>query len=92
MAYKVLQSFRDEQTRIVYKTGSEYPTDAPANRIEKLTKLSFIEEAEENNADEIEATVSEKNTVDEIKALLDAKGIQYQSKATKAELLSLLEE
>ena len=89
MAYKVLQSFRDEQTRIVYKTGSEYPTDAPANRIEKLTKLSFIEETEENNADE---TVSEKNTVDEIKTLLDAKGIQYQSKSTKAELLSLLEE
>ncbi|MBU7450664.1 HeH/LEM domain-containing protein [Leuconostoc citreum] len=86
MAYKVLQSFRDIQTRVVYNPGSAYPADAPADRIEKLTGLSFIA------ADEAVETVTDNNTVAEIKALLDAKGIQYQSKSTKAELLSLLED
>ena len=43
MAYKVLQSFRDAQTRVVYKPGNEYPADTPAERIEKLKELAFIE-------------------------------------------------
>ncbi len=86
MAYKVLQSFRDIQTRVVYNPGSAYPADAPADRIEKLTGLSFIA------ADEAVETVTDNNTVAEIKALLDAKGIVYTTSATKAELLALLED
>lgn len=86
MAYKILQSFRDAQTRVVYKPGSEYPADAPADRIEKLTGLSFIA------PDEAVETVTDNNTVAEIKALLDAKGIVYTTSATKAELLALLED
>lgn len=87
MAYKVLQSFRDEQSRVVYKPGSIYPTDSPAERIEKLINLSFIIEILE----EVE-TITDKNTVDEIKAFLDAKNIKYAAKATKSELLALLED
>lgn len=85
MAYKVLQSFRDAQTRVVYRPGNEYPSDAPDDRIEKLTKLAFIK------GEAVENKLSESNTVAEIKAVLDEKGITYQSTATKAELLALLE-
>lgn len=88
MAYKVLQSFRDAQTRVVYKPGSEYPADAPTDRIEKLTKLSLIEGEVVEKAVE---NVTSNNTVAEIKAFLDAKGIAYPSTATKAELLALSE-
>lgn len=91
MAYKVLQSFRDAQTRVVYKPGNEYPADAPADRIEKLTKLAFIEGEYVENLEEKPEILSESNTVAEIKAFLDEKGITYQSTATKAELLALLE-
>lgn len=99
MAYKVLQSFRDIQTRVVYNPGSAYPADAPADRIEKLTGLSFIapDEAveiktpEETVGKPVE-TVTDNNTVADIKALLDAKGIVYTTSATKAELLALLED
>ncbi|MEX0380461.1 HeH/LEM domain-containing protein [Leuconostoc sp. MS02] len=84
MAYTVLQSFRDELTHIVYKPGVEYPADAPIDRIEKLTSLSVIAETVE--------VVTEANTVGEIKTFLDAKDIEYPTKATKADLLELLED
>lgn len=91
MAYKILQSFRDAQTRVVYKPGSEYPADAPADRVEKLIGLSFIDgEAIEKPIEPVK-NVTSNNTVAEIKAFLDAKGIAYPSTATKAELLELLE-
>ncbi|MCS9991177.1 hypothetical protein [Weissella confusa] len=34
--YEVLQDFTDALTDVVYEVGSEYPADAPAERIEKL--------------------------------------------------------
>lgn len=91
MAYKVLQSFRDAQTRVVYKPGNEYPADTPAERIEKLKELAFIEGEDVENIEGKSETLSASNTVAEIKAVLDEKGITYQSKATKDELLALLE-
>jgi hypothetical protein len=91
MAYKVLQSFRDAQTRVVYRPGNEYPSEVPADRIEKLTKLAFIKGEAVENLEEKPEKLSESNTVAEIKAVLDEKGITYQSTATKAELLALLE-
>lgn len=87
MAYKVLQSFRDVRTRVVYKPGNEYP-NAPTERIEKLISLSFIAEVEEKSVE----AVTKNNTVAEIKAFLDEKDIEYPAKATKSELLELLED
>ena len=44
----------------------------------------------ENKKDSKESPTSD-NTVDEIKAYLDAEGIEYDSKAKKAELLDLID-
>lgn len=90
MAYKVLQNFRDVQTRVVYITGSEYPENSPADRVKKLTDLGYIstEVGEDENPDE---TVKDNKTVAEIKEALAAKNIEYPAKATKSELLALLE-
>nr|WP_236697727.1 HeH/LEM domain-containing protein [Weissella kandleri] len=55
---------------------------------EKEIKINVKAAKEEANADS--AKPSDKNTVAEIKAYLDAKGVDYNSSAKKADLLELV--
>ena len=84
MSYKVLESFRDAQTRVVHLAGTEYPDNVDEDRIKMLQGLGYI------GRDKPEKAVKH-STVAGIKAALDEKGIEYLSSANKAELLALLE-
>lgn len=90
MAYTVLQSFRDIHTRVVHIAGSEYPENSPAERVKKLTDLGYIS-TEVGDDDIPDETGKDNKTVAEIKEVLAAKNIEYPAKATKIELLALLE-
>lgn len=95
MGYKVLNSFRDINTRLIHAVGTEYPDNVGAERIKKLQDLGYIE-SDQDEADEQEAvaeveTVDDSNTKAEIEAYLTKEGIKFPSSATKAELLVLLE-
>lgn len=87
MEIKVLRDFTSNETGHTYRKNDVWPLEADKEkeliegRKEALIKLDLIEEAE----------APKDMTKDEIKAELDAKGIEYDPKATKPELVSLLE-
>ena len=82
MAYKTTTAVRDTQDNgFYYHAGATYPREGlevSKERLETLVKNGYIVKVE--------------LTSKEIKAKLDELGIKYKSSASKAELLTLLEE
>ena len=82
MTYKTTKAVRDTQDNgFFYYAGATYPRqdlEVSKERLETLVKNGYI--------------VKEELTSKEIKAKLDELGIKYKNSASKAELLSLLEE
>ena len=82
MTYKTTTAVRDTQDNgFYYHAGATYPREGlevSKERLETLVKNGYIVKAE--------------LTSKEIKAKLDELGIKYKSSASKAELLTLLEE
>ena len=82
MTYKTTTAVRDTQDNgFYYHAGATYPREGlevSKERLEMLVKNGYIVKVE--------------LTSKEIKAKLDELGIKYKSSASKAELLTLLEE
>ena len=82
MTYKTTTAVRDTQDNgFYYHAGATYPREGlevSEERLETLVKNGYIVKVE--------------LTSKEIKAKLDELGIKYKSSASKAELLTLLEE
>ena len=82
MTYKTTTAVRDTQDNgFYYHAGASYPREGlevSKERLETLVKNGYIVKVE--------------LTSKEIKAKLDELGIKYKSSASKAELLTLLEE
>ena len=82
MTYKTTKAIRDTQDNgFYYHAGATYPREGlevSKERLETLVKNGYIVKVE--------------LTSKEIKAKLDELGIKYKSSASKAELLTLLEE
>ena len=82
MTYKTTKAVRDTQDNgFYYHAGATYPREGlevSKERLETLVKNGYIVKVE--------------LTSKEIKAKLDELGIKYKSSASKAELLTLLEE
>ena len=81
MTYKTTKAVRDTQDNgFYYHAGATYPRkglEVSKERLETLVKNGYI--------------VKEGLTPKEIKAKLDELGIKYKSRASKAELLALLD-
>lgn len=72
---KVIDTFRDKNTEVVWNVGDEYTGDREAELIEAGV-------LEKENVKEL--------TADAIKAKLTELGIEFNTKANKTELLELL--
>lgn len=102
MTYKTTKAIRDTQDNdFCYYAGAIYPRqgfEVSKERLESLVKDGHIvavddkkpELAHEEVAGKVEDN-KEQLTPEEIKAKLDELGIEYKSRASKAELLTLLE-
>jgi hypothetical protein len=80
MKYKVIRRFRDKYTGEIILPGATFICDE-ADRIKDLTDRGIIKK-QEINPDEM--------TKKEIMSMLDDKGIGYNPRQTKAELIKLL--
>ena len=80
MKYEVIRRFRDKYTGEIILPGSTFICDE-ADRIKDLTDRGIIKK-QEINPDEM--------TKKEIMSMLDDKGIGYNPRQTKAELIKLL--
>lgn len=78
MKYEVIRRFRDKYTREIILPGATFICDE-ADRIKDLTDRGIIKAI---NLD----TMTKK----EIMSMLDDKGIEYNERQTKAELIKLL--
>ena len=84
MEYKVIRRFRDKYTGEIYLPGDAFESDE-ADRIEDLLNRKLIEPMPEGEQPDYNAM-----TKKELMALLDEKGIEYNERQTKAELIALL--
>lgn len=102
MTYKTTKAIRDTQDNdFCYYEGAIFPRkglEVSEERLEMLVKNGYIVAVDDNkpepvlNGDEGETEDhKEKLTLKEIKAKLDELGIKYKSRASKTELLALLE-
>ena len=80
MKYKVIRRFRDKYTGEIILPGATFICDE-ADRIKDLVSRGIIK-AQDFNPDEM--------TKKEIMSMLDDKGIGYNPRQTKAELIKLL--
>lgn len=80
MKYEVIRRFRDKYTGEIILPGSTFICDEN-DRIKDLTDRGIIKK-QDLNPDEF--------TKKEIMSMLDDKGIEYNQKQTKAELIKLL--
>jgi len=80
MKYEVIRRFRDKYTGEIILPGSTFICDE-TDRIKDLTDRGIIKK-QEINPDEM--------TKKEIMSILDDKGIGYNPRDTKAELIKLL--
>ena len=80
MKYEVIRRFRDKYTGEIILPGATFICDE-ADRIKDLTDRGIIKK-QEINPDEM--------TKKEIMSMLDDKGIGYNPRQTKAELIKLL--
>lgn len=97
--YPVLKPFKDSQDRkyekehdqkMIYGTNGNYPREGyepSADRVEELQEKGFI-----GDGVEVAQVFSEDNKVDELKAELDKRGVKYDAKAPKKDLLALLDD
>lgn len=84
MKYTVMRRFRDKYTREIYLPGDTFESDE-ADRIEDLLNRKLIEPMPEGEQPDYNAM-----TKKELMALLDERGIDYNPRQTKAELIALL--
>ena len=84
MEYKVIRRFRDKYTGEIYLPGVTFESDE-AGRIEDLLNRKLIEPMPEGELPDYNAM-----TKKELMALLDERGIDYNPRQTKAELIALL--
>lgn len=80
MKYEVIRRFRDKYTGEIILPGSTFICDEN-DRIKDLTDRGIIKK-QDLNPDEF--------TKKEIMSMLDDKGIEYNQKQTKTELIKLL--
>ena len=80
MKYEVIRRFRDKYTGEIILPGATFICDE-ADRIKDLTDRGIIKK-QDLNPDEM--------TKKEIMSMLDDKGIEYNPRQTKAELIKLL--
>lgn len=80
MKYEVIRRFRDKYTGEIILPGATFICDE-ADRIKDLTDRGIIKK-QEINPDEM--------TKKEIMSMLDERGIEYNPRQTKAELIKLL--
>lgn len=80
MKYKVIRRFRDKYTREIILPGATFICDE-ADRIQNLISRGIIK-TQDLNPDEM--------TKKEIMSMLDDKGIEYNPRQTKTELIKLL--
>lgn len=78
MKYKVIRRFRDKYTGAIYGPGDTFVSEE-ADRIKDLLTRGLIETDDYSGL-----------TKKEIMALLDEKGIEYNSRQTKSEMIDLL--
>lgn len=102
MTYKTTKAIRDTQDNdFCYYAGAIYPRqglEVSKERLEELVEKGAIVAVDDNKPEPV-LDVDEGGTEDhkeeltskEIKAKLDELGIKYKSRASKAELLTLLE-
>lgn len=81
MKYKVIRRFRDKYTGEIILPGATFICDE-TDRIKDLTDRGIIKK-QEINPDEM--------TKKEIMSILDDKGVEYNPRQTKAELIKLLQ-
>ena len=84
MKATVIGRFRDKDTWHVYESGDEY--EGPDVRISELVEAGLVSAFADVQAEETAGL-----TVAQLKALCDERGIAYPKKATKSQILSLLE-
>jgi len=80
MKYKVIRRFRDKYTGEIILPGATFICDE-ADRIKDLVSRGIIK-TQDLNPDEM--------TKKEIMSMLDDKGIEYNPRQTKTELIKLL--
>jgi len=81
--FRVIREFRDKYNlQKVYKAGDEFFSNEQ-KRIKNLLERGLIERVEEPSLNSL--------TKKEIMQLLDEKGIEYNAKAKKEELIELLQ-
>lgn len=80
MKYKVIRRFRDKYTGEIILPGETFTCDE-TDRIQNLIRRGLIK-TQDLNPDEM--------TKKEIMSMLDDKGIGYNPRQTKAELIKLL--
>ena len=87
MAYKVISPFRDKYNKDkVYRVGEPFFSDEK-ERIQDLLDRKLIEGV---SNDDTPTFNYESLTKDELMALLEEKGIEFNKRQTKAELIQLL--
>lgn len=102
MAYKTTKAIRDTQDNdFCYYAGAIYPRqglEVSKERLETLVKNGHIVAVDDKNPEPVFQGAGggtedhkEELTSKEIKAKLDELGIKYKNRASKAELLTLLE-
>lgn len=89
--YKVLQRFQGYAEDRIFETGDEFAfSEERATEITAKLGAGFLEKLEEVITSEDDNAPTETNTVAEIKAYLTDKKIDFDDKAKKADLLSLV--
>lgn len=89
--YKVLKRFKGYAEDRLFEVGDTHDfSDERASEITTKLGAGFLEKLEEVNTSEDDNAPTETNTVAEIKAYLTDKQIDFDDKAKKADLLSLV--
>ncbi len=83
--YKVIKAFRDKYSKKLYVIGDSFTSEDPV-RITDLVNRKLIEGVSDNGT----PLVYETMTRNEIVELIDQKGIEYNKRFTKPELIQLL--
>lgn len=84
MKYNVIRRFRDKYTGGIYLPGDAFTSDEAA-RIEDLLNRKLIEPMPEGELPDYNAM-----TKKELMALLDERGIDYNPRQTRSELIAQL--
>lgn len=89
--YKILKQFKGYAEDRLFEVGDTHDfSDERASEITTKLGAGFLEKLEEVITSEDDNAPTETNTVAEIKAYLADKQIDFDDKATKADLLSLV--